>query len=141
MVGSHGRWKRPLPANSPHDHVILRVDLVGLTREVETPLPSNSPHDHVILRVDLVGLTREVETPLPSNSPHDHVILRVELVGSHGGSCLETTPWRRNRLARSNAGRIRRALTSGGGRTAYSDAKVANRYLGKVWHGATENGP
>ena len=29
MVGSHGRWKRPLPANSPHDHVILRVDLVG----------------------------------------------------------------------------------------------------------------
>jgi hypothetical protein len=27
----------------------------GLTREVETPLPSNSPRDHVILRVDLVG--------------------------------------------------------------------------------------
>ena len=27
----------------------------GLTREVETPLPSNSPHDHMILRVDLVG--------------------------------------------------------------------------------------
>jgi hypothetical protein len=26
----------------------------GLTREVETPLPSNSPHDHMILRVDLV---------------------------------------------------------------------------------------
>jgi hypothetical protein len=28
---------------------------LGLTREVETPLPSNSPHDHMILRVDLVG--------------------------------------------------------------------------------------
>jgi hypothetical protein len=27
--GSHGRWKRPLPSNSPHDHMILRVDLVG----------------------------------------------------------------------------------------------------------------
>jgi hypothetical protein len=27
----------------------------GLTREVETPLPSNSPHEHMILRVDLVG--------------------------------------------------------------------------------------
>jgi hypothetical protein len=27
----------------------------GLTREVETPLPSNSPHDHMILRVDLEG--------------------------------------------------------------------------------------
>jgi hypothetical protein len=26
----------------------------GLTREVETPLPANSPHDHLILRVDLV---------------------------------------------------------------------------------------
>ena len=24
----------------------------GLTREVERPLPSNSPHDHMILRVD-----------------------------------------------------------------------------------------
>jgi hypothetical protein len=27
----------------------------GLTREVETPLPSNSPHEHMILRVELVG--------------------------------------------------------------------------------------
>jgi hypothetical protein len=27
----------------------------GLSREVEVPLPSNSPHDHMILRVDLVG--------------------------------------------------------------------------------------
>jgi hypothetical protein len=27
----------------------------GLTREVETPLPSNSPRDHMVLRVDLVG--------------------------------------------------------------------------------------
>jgi hypothetical protein len=41
----------------------------GLTREVETPLPSNSPHGHMILRVDLVGsrgaLPRatQVETP------------------------------------------------------------------------------
>ena len=34
-------------------------------REVETPLPSNSPHDHMILRVDLVDITREVERPLP----------------------------------------------------------------------------
>jgi hypothetical protein len=24
----HGRWKTPLPSNSPHDHMILRVDLV-----------------------------------------------------------------------------------------------------------------
>jgi hypothetical protein len=32
-----------------------RVGAGGLTREVETPLPSNSPHDHMILRVDLVG--------------------------------------------------------------------------------------
>jgi hypothetical protein len=64
--------------------MILRVDLVGLTREVDTPLPSNNPHDHMILRVDLVGLTRVVDTPLPSNSPHDHMILRVDLVDSHG---------------------------------------------------------
>jgi hypothetical protein len=27
----------------------------GLTKEEDTPLPSNSPHDHMILRVDLVG--------------------------------------------------------------------------------------
>jgi hypothetical protein len=27
----------------------------GLTREVETPLPSNSPHDHMMLGVELVG--------------------------------------------------------------------------------------
>jgi hypothetical protein len=27
----------------------------GLTREVDTPLPSNNPHDHMILRVELVG--------------------------------------------------------------------------------------
>jgi hypothetical protein len=27
----------------------------GLTRELETPSPSNSPHDQMILRVDLVG--------------------------------------------------------------------------------------
>jgi hypothetical protein len=43
--------------------------------------------------VDLVGLTREVETPLPSNSPHDHMLLREDLVGSHGRwkrPCLQT---------------------------------------------------
>jgi hypothetical protein len=47
----------------------------------------------MILRVDLVGLTREVETPLPSNSTHDHMILRVDLVGSHARwkrPCLQT---------------------------------------------------
>ena len=33
-------------------------------------MPSNSPHDHMILRVELVGsLGEEVETPLPSNHP------------------------------------------------------------------------
>jgi hypothetical protein len=31
-----------------------RGDLMGSSHGVETPLPSNSPHDHVILRVDLV---------------------------------------------------------------------------------------
>jgi hypothetical protein len=44
-------------------------------------------------RVELVGLTREVDTPLPSNSPYDHMILRVDLVGSHGRwkrPCLQT---------------------------------------------------
>jgi hypothetical protein len=46
----------------------------GLTREVDTPLPSNSPHDHMILRVGPGGLTMEVETPLPSN----HVMRRRE---------------------------------------------------------------
>jgi hypothetical protein len=29
----------------------------GLTREVETPLPSNSPHDHMLLRVDQRALS------------------------------------------------------------------------------------
>jgi hypothetical protein len=29
-------------------------------------LPSNSPHDHMILREDLVDSHGEVETPLPS---------------------------------------------------------------------------
>jgi hypothetical protein len=29
LVDSHGRWKHPLPSNSPHDDMILRVDLVG----------------------------------------------------------------------------------------------------------------
>jgi hypothetical protein len=29
LVGSHGRWKRPcLQINSPHDHIIWRVELV-----------------------------------------------------------------------------------------------------------------
>jgi hypothetical protein len=35
--------------------VRVAVDPGGLTREVETPLPSNSPHDPMVLRVDLVG--------------------------------------------------------------------------------------
>ena len=30
-------------------------NLVGSHRKLETPLPSNSPHDHMILRLDLVG--------------------------------------------------------------------------------------
>jgi hypothetical protein len=34
---------------------VQRLDLVGLAREVETPLPSNSPHGRMILRVDLTG--------------------------------------------------------------------------------------
>jgi hypothetical protein len=38
---------------SPKRAASLRALLVDL--EVETPLPSNSPHDHMILRVDLVG--------------------------------------------------------------------------------------
>jgi hypothetical protein len=50
QVGSHGRWKTPLPSNSPHDHMILRVELVGSHGRWKTPLPSNSPHDHMILR-------------------------------------------------------------------------------------------
>jgi hypothetical protein len=85
--------ERSLPSNSPHDHMTLRVELVGSHGRVETPLPSNSPHDHMILRVEPGGLTWEVERSLPSNSPHDHMILRVELVGSHGRwkrPCLQT---------------------------------------------------
>jgi hypothetical protein len=40
----------------------------GLTREVETPLlPSNSPHDHMVLRVDLVGSPQAARTPLPAS--------------------------------------------------------------------------
>jgi hypothetical protein len=79
LVGLTREVETPSPSNSPHDHMILRVDLVVLTREVETPSPSNSPHDHMILRVDLVGLTREVETPLPSNHPRcDQVVHTAE---------------------------------------------------------------
>jgi hypothetical protein len=36
------------------ERMILRVDRVGSTREAETPLHSNSPHDQMILRVELV---------------------------------------------------------------------------------------
>jgi hypothetical protein len=36
----------------------------GLTRE--TPLPSNSPHDHMILRVDLVGSHGRWKRPQPT---------------------------------------------------------------------------
>jgi hypothetical protein len=39
-----------------HDcHKVMRSQGPGLTRELETPLRSNSPHDHMILRVELVG--------------------------------------------------------------------------------------
>jgi hypothetical protein len=58
----------------------------GLTREVETPLPSTSPHDPMMLRVDLGGLTREVERPLPLNSPRcDRVIpFQFDSIFLHG---------------------------------------------------------
>jgi hypothetical protein len=35
----------------------------GLTQEVETPLPSNSPHGHMMLRVDLVISHRRWKRP------------------------------------------------------------------------------
>jgi hypothetical protein len=41
LVGGHGVRQRS-------------VELVGSHGEVETPLPSNSPHDHMILRAELV---------------------------------------------------------------------------------------
>jgi hypothetical protein len=39
------------------EHCALATERVlsALYHEVETPLPSNIPHDHMILRVDLVG--------------------------------------------------------------------------------------
>jgi hypothetical protein len=36
LVGSHGRWKRPLPSNSPHDHMILVVRGIGLRAIIES---------------------------------------------------------------------------------------------------------
>jgi hypothetical protein len=36
---------------------------------VETPLPSNSPHDHMILRVDLVGAHAGGENALAFKQP------------------------------------------------------------------------
>jgi hypothetical protein len=46
----------PLPARShcPCRAAASERGPGGLTRELETPLPSDSPHDHMILRVDLV---------------------------------------------------------------------------------------
>jgi hypothetical protein len=35
--------------------LVPRSRPIRRTREAGTPLPSNSPHDHMILRVDLVG--------------------------------------------------------------------------------------
>jgi hypothetical protein len=35
----------------------------GLAQEVETPLPSNSPHDHMILRVEQVDSHRRWKRP------------------------------------------------------------------------------
>ena len=55
----------------------------GLTPEVETPLPSTSPHDHMILRVELVGSRGRWKRPCLNTSPHDHMTLRVGLVVSH----------------------------------------------------------
>jgi hypothetical protein len=80
--------------NSPHDHLVLRVDLVGSHGRWKGPClqTAHMPYD---IESGPGGLTREVERPLPSNSPHDHMILRVDLVDSHArrnGPCLQTTP-------------------------------------------------
>jgi hypothetical protein len=37
LVGSHGRWKGPLPSNSPHGHMILRENLVGSHGRLKRP--------------------------------------------------------------------------------------------------------
>jgi hypothetical protein len=44
---------------------------VRLTREVETPLPSNSPHDHMILRVELVEIYAGGGNALDFKTPPD----------------------------------------------------------------------
>jgi hypothetical protein len=64
-VGSHGRWKRPLPLNSPHEHMLLREDRVGSHGRWKRPLPSNSPHDHMLLRVDRLGVFAPTDYSLP----------------------------------------------------------------------------
>ena len=44
-----------VPSSTHAPHGCIESGPAGCTREVETPLPSNSPHDHMILRVHLVG--------------------------------------------------------------------------------------
>jgi hypothetical protein len=41
----------------------------GLTRELETPSPSNSPHDQMILRVDLVDSHGRWKRPCLQTAP------------------------------------------------------------------------
>jgi hypothetical protein len=41
----------------------------GLTRDMETPLPSNSPHDHMILRVHLVDSHARWKRPCLQTTP------------------------------------------------------------------------
>ena len=43
VADSHGRWKRPLPSNSPHDLMYIESGAGGLTRDVETPLAFKQP--------------------------------------------------------------------------------------------------
>jgi hypothetical protein len=55
LVGSLTRGGSALALKQPTLPNDIESGPGGLTREVETPSPSNSPHDHIILRVDLVG--------------------------------------------------------------------------------------
>jgi hypothetical protein len=61
---------RPLPPEGEEHHSPREErGPGGLTREVETPLPSNSPHDHMILRVDLVGSHGRWKRPCLQTTP------------------------------------------------------------------------
>jgi hypothetical protein len=55
LVGAHAGGGNALAFKQPTWPYDIESAPGGLTREVETPLPSSSPHDHMILRVDLVG--------------------------------------------------------------------------------------